>query len=332
MMGSCLKRFDGTQHTQRTVFFALRWFETNQNNDGSWGDKDKLSKTALTLLAFLKNRASPDSEQFGQSIKDACKYLFYNGTNTTSIYEYATVSYAMSVLYSRTKIPYAKDIAEYNLQKIIDSKLNLKDTDIELLYWITNAIHASEKAETSTVQIEPLKDRIADYILLKQDDTTNTIESISAEVLSLQNLQKTDTCIYSNKINYINTYVQSNNIENLKNISSQSLYFTTQAIFNQYANSADNTCWKKWNSLIQKFTQEQHINKNPSNRFKDNGYWPIDITTNNESTVYTTIMFTYIYETFFTYIQYLPVYPDNTNHRYKDTDCYKDEITIDIEL
>ena len=41
---------------------------------------------------------------------------------------------------------------------------------------------------------------------------------------------------------------------------------------------------------------------------------------------------TYIYETFFTDVQYLPVYPNNINQRDNEDNCYKDEITVDIEL
>ena len=70
---SALKKYGGSEETERAVIKALRWLKDNQNTDGSWGDNTGIS--GLALLAFLGHGETPDSERYGECVKKAIDYL-----------------------------------------------------------------------------------------------------------------------------------------------------------------------------------------------------------------------------------------------------------------
>ena len=54
---------------------ALGWLKEKQNADGSWGVKYQASMTGLALLAYLGYCETPESEEYGVTVRKAITYL-----------------------------------------------------------------------------------------------------------------------------------------------------------------------------------------------------------------------------------------------------------------
>lgn len=70
----------GDAMTESRVVGALRWLRTQQNNDGSWGDKFSPQLTAVAVLAYLAHGEAPSREnqyesEFATTIKNGLEYL-----------------------------------------------------------------------------------------------------------------------------------------------------------------------------------------------------------------------------------------------------------------
>ena len=65
----------GTPQCEEAVVKGLRWLKTQQNADGSWGEKNRASMTGLALLAYFGHCETPVSEEFGESCMKGIVYL-----------------------------------------------------------------------------------------------------------------------------------------------------------------------------------------------------------------------------------------------------------------
>ena len=61
--------------TQAAVDRALRFLTDEQNGNGSWGSGQKISTTAVALLAYLGNGETPQSKLHGVAITNGIRYL-----------------------------------------------------------------------------------------------------------------------------------------------------------------------------------------------------------------------------------------------------------------
>jgi len=87
---------------------ALVWLAKVQKPDGSWGDSKKVSQalTGLALLTFLAHGETPQSKQFGTTVKKAIQWLAEAPMDTKSshAYPHAIRAYALAEAYSMTGI------------------------------------------------------------------------------------------------------------------------------------------------------------------------------------------------------------------------------------
>ena len=54
---------------------SFKWFSLKQNEDGSWGDKNKTGNTSLVLINFFSRSYNHMSKSYGPCIKEAMKWL-----------------------------------------------------------------------------------------------------------------------------------------------------------------------------------------------------------------------------------------------------------------
>lgn len=133
--GSALAQYGGGggaggAATEHAVYLALRWLKKYQEPDGSWStgsgggenqhDGARPAMTALGLLTFLAHGETPASEEFGQTVERAIKWLVaaqdpstghFKGSDN---YDYCMpiATYALCEAFAITRIPMVKAAAE----------------------------------------------------------------------------------------------------------------------------------------------------------------------------------------------------------------------------
>lgn len=107
-----------TAPTEDAVLKGLKWLRDHQNEDGSWGEKNKAAMTGLAVLCFLGHGELPDtSKDFGFSVNRGVQWLVDGGTkyggrlsmtrdnwgaDNTGVYEHAIATYALGEFYTLT--------------------------------------------------------------------------------------------------------------------------------------------------------------------------------------------------------------------------------------
>ena len=104
----------GTEKCEVAVVKALDWFQTTQQNDGSWGGNFKVAYTGLALLAYLGHCETPLSPEYGETVTNAIVYLVNVSTKNKGrmgsdfqgnawVYEHAIATYAIAEAYTFCK-------------------------------------------------------------------------------------------------------------------------------------------------------------------------------------------------------------------------------------
>lgn len=158
-----LKKFGGGYGDQieAAVMRALRWLAAQQNPSGYWGSVSRYNQswhdrrwtasleneqrttrlTALCLLAFLAHGETPQSAEFGETVRLAVEYLKAQqnpetglfvpvaesrpekGGEDLAVYAHAQAAYALAEAYALTRAPALRRSVELGLQVIIDGQL-----------------------------------------------------------------------------------------------------------------------------------------------------------------------------------------------------------------
>jgi hypothetical protein len=133
-----LKDNGGTPACEDAVGKSLNWLKTNQNADGSWGERDKPAMTGLALLAYFGHCETPLSEVYGESSMKGIVYLVNlaakndgklanNFTANSWCYQHAIATYALGEAATFCKdlkinVPSLMEMAEKAGQYIIDNQ------------------------------------------------------------------------------------------------------------------------------------------------------------------------------------------------------------------
>lgn len=91
---------------------GLRWLKKTQNADGSWAAEHKAAMTGFAVLCFLGHGETPESPEFGPTVKRGLDWLLATGTaghgklaepSQPGVYEHAIASYALGEYYTMTR-------------------------------------------------------------------------------------------------------------------------------------------------------------------------------------------------------------------------------------
>ncbi|MFH0880014.1 MAG: prenyltransferase/squalene oxidase repeat-containing protein, partial [Lentisphaerota bacterium] len=128
---AALKNYGGQwgQFTEAAVVKALAWLKRNQNPDGSWGPS-KTAMTGLGLLTFLAHGETTASEEYGQTVEKAIRFLVsqqdpegrFCKIDQPGSYAHAIGTYAISEAYGLTRIPSLKPVMEKAIQVIMNGQ------------------------------------------------------------------------------------------------------------------------------------------------------------------------------------------------------------------
>jgi hypothetical protein len=128
---SSLRKFGGSDATERAVIKALQWLKKTQNSDGSWAPSQRPAMTALCLLAFLAHGETPASDEYGLTVQKAMQYLARHveslpdvttGTRKVEPYTNGIVAYALSEAYGLTKLPNIKPAMDKAVFLLVDGQ------------------------------------------------------------------------------------------------------------------------------------------------------------------------------------------------------------------
>jgi hypothetical protein len=356
--GSAMKRFGGNSIAEGAVMRALRWLKKNQQSDGSW-QKAKPSMTSLALLTYMAHGETPESEEFGETVQNAIKYLVKNGKKAPPRYQCEIVAYAMCEAYGLTKIPAVKEVAEYNLNRVIKGQnptggwdYGLKGTetrnDTSVDGWAIQALKAAKMAGMHHPDLKKAWSMAIKGIQSNSNRETGFVGYTSpgggnpgltgAGVLALQFLgaAKTPECKkgiqYLKGLGYIvwdgdkKTWMGSSPV--------YYWYYITQAIFQEDAERGGQW-WKAWNNEMQKNLVKHQIREKDVYEFngesKEIGHWlsPSPDEHGNGPVQYTT-MCTLMLEV---YYRYLPTFkPPEDLGIEEDLIGGDEEITIEIDI
>ena len=111
---SAMMRQGGKEKSEKAVMAGLRWLKQHQNEDGSWSGEHKPAMTGFACLCFLGHGETPESPEFGPTIKKGIDWLLAKGTqgqgklcdgdfSQPGVYEHAIAAYALGEYYTMTK-------------------------------------------------------------------------------------------------------------------------------------------------------------------------------------------------------------------------------------
>ncbi len=129
---AALKNYGGQwgKYTEMAVVRALEWLKKNQKPDGSWGP-NRTAMTGLALLTYLAHGETTASEQYGETVEKAIRYLisqqdaegrFCKTDNQPGPYAHGIATYAISEAYGLTRIPSLKPVMEKAIQVILNGQ------------------------------------------------------------------------------------------------------------------------------------------------------------------------------------------------------------------
>lgn len=323
---------------------SLRWFKKIQNEDGSFStDKDPKSlSTALCVSSYLGRGDTPASEEFGNTIEQALRYLLsvqepdgtFKGTTNNPAIEHGIITSTMCDAYCLTRIPSIGEASKKAVNVILEAQLpsglwrsdysSNGVQDIEASVW---QITALRQALTAGIDDERLKSALEKTVDALRESITSASDkkTIAPAVLCMQLIGHSGDSVCQ---------------QALKDLASMTVnwdkpevpdpiyhwYFMHLARFYDGGQS-----WNEWNkSFIPQLVKAQTIAEGKiadrKGRLVDVGYWVSP--SNNER--YGKIYSTALWCPLLVYRRYLPMFKQPVEEdRLKGND---DDIRIDIEI
>lgn len=303
------------------VLKALRWLKAHQNEDGSWtGSDSKTAMAGLALLCYMAHGETPSSEEFGQTVEKAIRYLMYAQTpdgrfrdaGANYVYGHAIATYAMAESYTMTRIITLKEPVEKATQVIIDGQqpggawdYNYAKgvrKDISVSAWQIQALKAARLSGASNEKLEETILKATDGVrsfalgngyLAYNGPVGNAAPSptlTAAGVLCLQLLGFASDRTVRDGIDALNTLDCSWEDKKKPDNNTYAWYYATQAFFQSGGGP-----WERWNKrILPMLVQNQ----------SEDGHWASG-TTHSASDVYDTTLCCLCLEV---YYRYLPTY------------------------
>ncbi|NQU38526.1 MAG: terpene cyclase/mutase family protein [Lentisphaerae bacterium] len=288
MRGKAMSQFGGSGVTEGAVVRALRWLKSEQQPDGSW-KSNKTAMTALALLTFLAHGETPASEEYGETVERAIKFMVSAAGSDLCFkgnYEIPIATYAICEAYALTKVPALKDIAEANIDVIIKGqhpsggwdyscKQSMRD-DTSYMGWCVQALKA---AKMGHLEHPKLHDAMVLAVKGMQKNAhpqggfgyTGPAQGglTGVGVLSMQFLGAANQGECRRGLEYLAQNATFNWREPWGTSPVYYWYYVTQAKFHAGGNA-----WQQWNGLFSReLVRAQTVMQKASADGKDMGFW-----------------------------------------------------------
>ena len=359
-IGEVTRRNPGSG-TEGAVMAALRWLKTKQHYDGYW-PQTKPAMTALAILAYLAHGETPSSEEFGDTVERAIRFLVgaqtgdgrFSGKDDHD-YTQPIAAYALSEAYGMTRVPQLKYAAEKAIDVVIKGQnpsgafnYNLVPggsdrNDTTYTSWCVQALKAAQMAGLENEGLAECMRKAVGGVKTNYGANGDGYGGFGytssgsggldgAGVLCLQFLGDTKSAEYRNAMNGLAQW-DFNWDERKSGSPVYYWYYVTQA---QFQHGGDT--WNSWNrkfspTLVKKqnlISKEQSGYKDHTGEPRAIGSWnspsPNEHTGGNK-TVMDTILCTLQLEV---YYRYLPTF--QTIEIGKEVDIVKDEENVDVSI
>ena len=174
-----------TKKSEAAVLRGLEWLRLNQNNDGSWGDKNKAAMTGLALLCFLGHGETPESPQYGFTVNKGVQWLIDNGTKfqgrlgmedrftQQGVYEHGIATYALGEYFSMTQDERVIELLRQAVSYIVQGQgpgggwmysFDKTANDLSVSGWQIQALKAAHLTKLNLPGVDPALDKAMSYI------------------------------------------------------------------------------------------------------------------------------------------------------------------------
>ena len=271
-----VKQHGGSEEAQKAVLKALRWLKKNQNENGSWGDKNPAAYTGLALLCFLAYGADPKDNEFGETVKKGIIWLAEGMRKHRMLereYGHAMATYALAEALTMTQSPLLYEPVEKATQIILNGQQKEGGFDygygkgdrwdLSVTGWQIQALKAVYIAGSKSKSVKAALDKSTQWLksvpykngLFGYAEPPKIIRpgmlGVGALCLQLLGLADTtevrETC--RNIIKHALPLYEWKNVER-NYFALYSWYYQTQAMFNHQ--TSDFSGWKKWQRHFEK--------------------------------------------------------------------------------
>jgi hypothetical protein len=117
--------------SELAVMAGLRWLKKTQKPEGNWSDQFSPAMTGLAVLCFLGHGETPESPEFGPTVKKGVDWILNTGTkfqgrlsmepafSQAGVYQHGIAAYALGEYYTMTKDDRVKDVFTQAIAHII---------------------------------------------------------------------------------------------------------------------------------------------------------------------------------------------------------------------
>ncbi|MDB6153112.1 MAG: hypothetical protein JWL90_1565 [Chthoniobacteraceae bacterium] len=126
----------GKDSSEKAVMAGLRWLKQHQSEDGSWSPEFTPSMTGFAILCFLGHGETPESPEFGPTVKKGLDWLLQRGGEfqgrmsltkdgwggNDGVYQHAIATYAMGEYYTMTKDDRYAELLKQAVKYIVDGQ------------------------------------------------------------------------------------------------------------------------------------------------------------------------------------------------------------------
>jgi len=133
--GAAMMKNNGKEKSEKAVMAGLRWLKQHQNEDGSWSADFSSSMTGFACLCFLGHGETPESPEFGPTVKKGIDWLLASGTQNQghlsgkadfggndAVYQHAIAAYALGEYYTMTKDDRVADLLKQAVGFIVQGQ------------------------------------------------------------------------------------------------------------------------------------------------------------------------------------------------------------------
>ncbi|MDC3335439.1 terpene cyclase/mutase family protein [Opitutales bacterium] len=323
-----LKSGGGKTMTEAAIVKGLKWLQTMQDPDGSWGGKDKdadgnpksTDKNAMTgmaLLCYLGHCELQDSPDYGPTVQKAINFITSTTPEPTinggaGSYSHPIRAYALCEAYTMTKIKKLEEFARRATLHIIKGQNEnggwaygfgkgiAAHTDLSVTGWNIQALKAAAYTGIEISGLDEAMDKAIKYVIECQDDQGRfayqrgkggKASLTGAGVLCLQIWKNAKSEEAKKGLEWIaqNQAI----IKEWSKVDVYGWYYNAQACFQATGVSGGSKFWKAWNK---DFQQTVCSNQAPD------GHWPHGNHFHGDTDIYRTTMAILMLEVYYRYM------------------------------